>query len=124
MRKLKIAAIVITLASAFYFFLSFIGRMTGTVVDAETGKPIEGAVVLVEWTMTKGLGLTHTTSYKVTEMVTDNDGRFTVYTVPNPLVNAPDITVYKKGYVAWSSRWIFPNYDKRSDYSWRTGYFF
>ena len=38
-------------------------EITGTVVDAETGKPIEGAVVLVEWTMTKGVpGMSHTES--------------------------------------------------------------
>ena len=36
-------------------------EITGTVVDAETGKPIEGAVILVEWTMTKGVpGMSHT----------------------------------------------------------------
>ena len=31
------------------------GTITGIVVDAETGKPIEGAVILVEWTKAKGL---------------------------------------------------------------------
>jgi hypothetical protein len=49
--------------------------MTGTVQDAETGAPIEGAVVFVEWTKTKGLpGLTSTKVYKIVEVETDKDG--------------------------------------------------
>jgi hypothetical protein len=32
------------------------------------------------------------------------------------------VTVYKKGYVAWSSRWIFPNWEKRSDFRWKSEY--
>ena len=31
------------------------GEITGIVVDAETGQPIEGAVILVEWIKTKGV---------------------------------------------------------------------
>jgi len=50
-------------------------EMTGTVQDAETGAPIEGAVVFVEWTKTKGLpGLTSTKVYKIVEVETDKDG--------------------------------------------------
>ena len=49
-------------------------EITGTVVDAETGQPIEGAVVLVEWTMTKGVpGMSHTESYKIVEEITDKE---------------------------------------------------
>ena len=51
-------------------------EMTGTVVDAETGAPIEGAVVLVEWTVTKGVpGMTVTETYKVIEKITDKEGK-------------------------------------------------
>ena len=47
-------------------------EITGTVVDAETGKPIEGAVVLIQWTKTKGaLGMTHHEIYKIFETETD-----------------------------------------------------
>ena len=30
-------------------------QINGTVVDAETGQPVGGAVVLAEWTVTRGL---------------------------------------------------------------------
>lgn len=109
----------------FVVLLIFISRIyfpkTGTVVDAETGKPIEGAVVLVEWTKIKGFGLTYTESYKVAEMLTDKDGRVSLPGCYSPIVNAPDVTVYKKGYVAWSSNFIFPTWEHRKDYMWGSG---
>ncbi len=99
------------------------GEITSTVVDSETGKPIEGAVVLVEWTITKGLpGMSYTESYKVIETITDENGRFTISEwVYNPLVNKPTLTVYKKGYVAWNSEFIFPNYERRKDFKYKEG---
>ena len=95
-------------------------EITGTVVDAETGKPIEGAVILVEWTMTKGVpGMSHTESYKVIEEITDKNGKFTLQELLIPLVHSPDITIYKKGYVAWNNEYTFPDYKKRSDFRLR-----
>lgn len=93
--------------------------ITGTVVDAETGEPIEGAVVLVEWTKTKGLGLTYTESYKVVEVITDKEGKVTISGVLSPLVDPPTVTVYKKGYVAWNNKFIFPDYQHRKDFKYK-----
>lgn len=96
--------------------------ITGSVIDAETGTPIEGAVVLVEWTKAEGLpGLASTKSYKVVEAVTDKDGKFTVENVKKLLIDPPDVAVYKKGYVTWSSRNVFPTRAKREDFQWRAG---
>lgn len=96
--------------------------MSGRVIDAETNQPIEGAVVLVEWTKTKGFpGLTHTESAKVAETLSDKEGNFDLPGCYNPFVNEPNITAYKKGYVAWSSRWIFPTWEKRTDFKWQSG---
>jgi len=101
------------------------GPITGIVVDAETGKPIEGAVILVEWTIVKGLpGLTHTESYKVVEVVTDKDGKASITGVANPLVDPPRVTVYKKGFVAWNNEFIFPDWKKRTDFKWLNNYVF
>jgi hypothetical protein len=94
-------------------------EMTGTVIDAETEKPIEGAVVLVNWTITKGVpGLTYGEDYKTVEAITDKEGKFRVFGVLNPFVNPPTIVVYKKGYVAWRNDFIFPDYKKREDFQW------
>jgi len=100
-------------------------EITGIVIDAETGQPIEGAVVLVEWTKTKGMpGMTYHESYKVIEVLTDREGRVTISGVINPLVDPPDVTIYKKGYVAWNNLFIFPDYRKRKDFKWQNNYVF
>jgi hypothetical protein len=103
------------------FLSSCYQSITGTVVDAETGQPIEGAVVLVEWTKTKGFGLTYTESYKVAETLTDKEGKFVLPGCYSSSVNAPHVTIYKKGYVAWNNEFIFPDYKKRSDFIWQKG---
>lgn len=117
-KQIILAVAILFLTSSCY------AEMTGTVVDAETGKPIEGAVMLVVWTKTKGLGLTYTETYKVIEVVTDKAGQLKVSKVYNPFVNPPYITIYKKGYVAWNNKFIFPDYRKREDFKWQRGYVF
>jgi hypothetical protein len=100
-------------------------EITGIVVDAETGQPIEGAIVLVEWTKAKGLpGLSYTESYKVVEAVTDKEGKASIDGVFSPFISAPRVTVYKKGYVAWNNTFIFPDWKKRTDFKWENDYVF
>ena len=99
--------------------------ITGVVVDAETGQPIEGAVILVEWTQTKGVpGLSYTESYKVVEVVTDNEGKGSIDGAIGPFINAPSVTIYKQGYVAWNNKYIFPDWTKRKDFKWENNYVF
>ena len=93
----------------------------GTIVDAETKQPIEGAVVLVEWTITPmaWLGMPTTTSYRVIETMSDKSGKFKIKGyVLNPIVNKPNLTIYKAGYVCWNNRYIFPAYKDRQDFKW------
>ena len=97
--------------------------LNGIVVDTETNQPIEGAVVLVEWTKTKGFGLTYTESYKVADALSDKDGKFELPGCYSPFVNDPNVTIYKKGYVAWSSRWLFPGMHNRTGFRWSNGVF-
>ena len=99
-------------------------KINCTVVDADTGEPIEGAVVLVEWTKTHGIGLTWTESVKVFEGVTDKYGRITIPGTIRPFVNSPDVTVYKKDYVGWSSQFVFPDFSRREDFNWKDGFIF
>lgn len=101
------------------------GEITGFVVDAETGQPIEGAVILVEWTQAKGVpGMSYTESYKVVEVVTDKEGKASIEGVSSPLVSAPRVTIYKRGYVAWNNEFIFPDWKKRTDFKWSNNYVF
>ncbi len=92
--------------------------MSGRVIDAETHQPIEGAVVLVEWTKTHGFGEYWTESYKVFETLSDKEGKVNLPGCYSPFVNAPDVTVYKKGYVAWNNKLIFPHYKRRATPVW------
>jgi hypothetical protein len=92
---------------------SFSKLISGTVVDAETGKPVEGAVVLAEWTRRQGIGDYHTVSVRAAYAITDTEGKFNIFGPLHPFVEAPDVTVYKKGYVAWNNKFIFPDYAHR-----------
>lgn len=95
--------------------------ITGTVVDSETGEPIEGAVVLVEWTKTKGVGLTYHEVHKIIEVVTDKDGRFIISGTYSPLVDPPVVVIYKRGFIAWRNDFIFPGWEKRTDFKYEGG---
>lgn len=75
--------------------------ISGRVVDADTGNPIGGAVVLAQWASSHGLGLTYHTISKTTETETDRDGRFSISGNYNPLDDPPVLIICKKGYVPW-----------------------
>jgi len=91
-----------------FCFLSFIisgcAASTFRVLDAETKKPIEGAVALAMWTKSRGLpGLSYRYTSKAVEAVSDAQGLLTFkwsqYT--------PHIKIYKPGYVGWDSTLIY-----------------
>ena len=112
MRGLIVAALGIVLAvgacamgSPYYTAEPF----SAQVVDAETGKPIEGAIVVANWELVRGGldGAHHVGQLEVKEAVTDANGRFAFegFTRLNPtlaeLRNAdPRVLVFKGGYDA------------------------
>ncbi len=99
--------------------------LTGRVVDAETRRPIEGAVVLVEWSKTRGIpGMVTTKVYRVEEQITDVEGRVTLSGEFDPFVDPPEVTIYRMGYVAWNSERIFPTRKNRTDFKWQRNYTF
>lgn len=100
------------------------GALQGKIVDAETGEPIEGAVAMAEWTRTKGFGNTYTVSVKVSEAVSDKEGNFELDSCYSPFVNKPSLTIYKKGYAAWNNEYIFPDWQKRVGFEWKSGQVF
>jgi hypothetical protein len=83
--------------------------LKGQVLDAETGQPIQGAVVLGVWTTVEGLpGLHHHELVAVDETETDNQGRYALETPMSLRVDEEAVVVYKFGYVAWSNLFTFP----------------
>lgn len=91
----------------------------GKVVDAVTGNPLEGAVVLAQWTTTWGFGLTYHKLYKIVETETDKEGSFSLSGVYNPFVDQPSMVIYKKGYVPFRNDMIsFENRRRKSKVIW------
>jgi hypothetical protein len=124
--KERIMRIVFSCLAIILIFMvgGCVAEITGTVVDAETGNSIEGAVILVEWTMTKGVpGMSHTKPFEIEEVSSKRDGVFRIKKLFNPLLNPPRMTIYKKGYVAWNSEYVFPTWSKRKNYEMKDGMF-
>ncbi len=109
----------------------------GRVIDAETNEPIEGAIVVVEWTITKGIiGLQTSTVYKIAETETNKKGKFSLPGAYHPFVNHPRMVIYKQGYVAWRNDAVLRIQEKengkietlaeeRTDYDvWEHGYLY
>jgi len=97
--------------------VSYYSSMVATVVDAETMKPIEGAIIMGNW-FSPGSALSPGKTYKVVEVVTDKDGKAYIERYFNPLVSEFSLAVYKPGYVTWANDVIFPSYERRKDFSW------
>lgn len=91
----------------------------GRVVDAVTGNPLEGTVVLAQWTTTGGLpGMSYHKLYAIKETETDKDGVFYMSGVYNPFVDQPELVVYKKGYVPWRNDMNFKDMIKYDKNAW------
>jgi hypothetical protein len=97
--------IIIILISLGCSPIRYDGPYKGKVIDEDTGKPIEGVVVLGVWTreiVTPG-GATHQ-FYDAKETVTDKNGEFTlrglgllVFSNIIPM----DVVIFKSGYTQW-----------------------
>lgn len=89
------------------------GPFRGQVVDAETGRPIAGAHVMVSWERDNPNPVHWTQSfYDAQETVTDNNGRFEIpreRRVMTVLVSEPRFGVFAPGYLWWKDEVVPPN---------------
>jgi len=98
------------LIAVFFLLSGCYPGINGKVVDGVNGNPLEGALVLAQWTTTSGLpGLTHHNVYQIEETETDKEGKFSISGVYNPFVDPPAMVIYKKGYVPWRNDMDFMN---------------
>lgn len=101
--------------------------INGYVVDAETGTPIEGVIVVGMWDLAQFLGQGFGGYAKVIEVTTDKEGRFRLpfwatfkpwkfHSGMNEI--APKIVIYKPGYkIVWSHKVMrlgFPNDESKT----------
>ncbi len=82
------------------------------IVDAETGQPLQGVVILAMWDRCYPSfgGWAGCEDYDAEEVVTGPDGRFVIhsrwtYTIPLVVrVRGPEYVIFKPGYGAWRVR--------------------
>lgn len=116
-RSLRAFVVMLLMASVCFPAVSeSAGPWKGQVVDKETGKPLEGVVVLARWEKryTSFVGeMGGNEYYDSEEVVTDAEGRFVIsarqtWTL-NPLseIYGPEFFIFKSGY----GRWQFRDFD-------------
>ena len=99
------------------------GPFDGTVVDAETERPIASATVVGSWAFERGIGMVSPAGIREFAMETSADGR---YVIPRPKdvptgesmrLRRFTLVVYRRGYVAYRSDFKFGTGDQRHDFS-------
>jgi len=97
---LMLACLPCGTASAFF-------GATATIVDDETGEPIEGAIALAQWVKYKATLFEGGIPYaaKAKETVSEKEGKIYIrgYWTWNPFACERHLTVYKPGYALWNS---------------------
>jgi hypothetical protein len=91
-----------------------LGGFDGRVVDAQSGKPIAGAIVQASWGFEMGRGLIAPAGGAVVTVATDNDGRYRLDRLADlpaarARVAAVTVVIYERGYVAYRSDRLFDN---------------
>ena len=102
MKKIIVLCALLLIALSYLFFVRYDGPYKGRVVDAETGNPIEGVVVLGVWykemiTPAGGVG----SYYDADETVTDRNGDFELKgkgLIIFKNISSMHVLVFKAGY--------------------------
>ena len=102
------------------------GPFDGRVLDADTGRPVAGAMIYASWSFVGGTGLLTPAGWREAVATTDANGRYQVAA----LRDAPRdhdarladliLVAYKKGYVAYRSDRRFDDFGPRADFTQRS----
>jgi hypothetical protein len=102
-----------------------LGPYDGIVLEAESDRPVAGAVVAASWAFERGVGLRAPAGSNEVVVETGADGR---YTIPR-LAELPQgasmrvrrftLIVYHRGHIGWRSDRLFPSRAARRDFSQR-----
>lgn len=102
-----------------------LGPYDGVVVDAETDRPIPGAVVAASWAYERGVGLTGPFGAREVTTETGADGRYRIPALKDLPSGASTrirrftLIVYHRGHVGWRSDRRFPDGEPRRDFAQR-----
>lgn len=98
---------------------SYYANLSGTVVDGATGRPIEGALVVAQWTKPRGIpGMQYHELHKITETLTDKEGKFSISGTSGFLLDLPKMIIFKAGYIPWRNDMTFPGGKLNKDNEW------
>lgn len=102
-----------------------LGPYDGKVIDADTERPVAGAVVAASWAFERGIGVPGPASSQEFATQTGADGRYTIPALGrlpvglSARVRRFTLIVYQRGFVAWRSDRRFPGREVRRDFSQR-----
>jgi hypothetical protein len=102
-----------------------LGPYDGIVVDADSERPVSGALVAASWAFERGVGFQAPLASEEVVTETGADGRYQIArlgSLPTGLstrVRRFTIIIYHRGHVGWRSDWRFPNRQSRKDFSQR-----
>lgn len=102
-----------------------LGPFDGTVIDAETLRPVAGATVSAIWAFERGIGLQGPAGVREQAMETTGDGRYQFRRPPDLPTGGSmrlrrfTLVVYRRGYVAYRSDFKLGSGDQRHDFSQR-----
>jgi len=120
-----------------------LGPYDGIVLDADTDRPISGAVVAASWAFERGIGLQAPLAAREVVVESGVDGRYSIPRLTDlPNADLPGgmstrlrrftLIVYRRGHVAWRSDRRFGDGGRRRDFSqlgnrvrlekWQQGY--
>lgn len=109
---LALALLIASDCSANQWILFYDEEIKGSVIDAETQKPIEGVIVVGMWRLSQFLSQGFGGYAKIILVKTDSEGKFVIpsWTTFKPLTFdssmhdlAPEIVIYKPGYKVYYS---------------------
>jgi hypothetical protein len=100
------------------------GPFTGRVVDAETDRPIVGALVYASWRFASGYGFDEPAGWREHIGSTDSSGSYRIPRLeggPGAPARLSDfrVVIYKRGYVAFRSDRRFEDFGPRTDFAQR-----
>ena len=104
---------------------SMLGPFDGRVVDADTGRPIEDALVWCSWAFDRGLGTAGPEATRTASVRTDPDGAYRLPLLrwfPQGLsarLARLSVIIYRRGYVAYRHDRVFGQRGPRIDFSQR-----